>query len=107
MKETLKKQTDRQPKVKLGETGIKTVYYRRGKDPKVNRSKDANRAVGTCVLHMQINQYGAHLAEVYDAETGERHCAVKRSVTGKLTIEYDRDPAKFETKYAIGFVLNL
>lgn len=33
---------------------IKTVYYgRRGRILKTNRSMDANRAVGTCVLHMQ------------------------------------------------------
>jgi hypothetical protein len=84
---------------------IKTVYYRRGEDPRVTRSSDANRAVATCVLHMQINHYGAHAAEVYDDETGELHAALRRSVTGRITIEYQRDPAKYETKYAVGHLL--
>lgn len=86
---------------------IKTVYYRRGQDPRVNRSTDANRAVATCVLHMQINQYGAHAAEVYDDETGALHAAIKRSVTGTITIVYSRDPAQYETKYALAHILSL
>lgn len=86
---------------------IKTVYYRRGEDPKITRSGNANRAVANCVLHMQINQYGSHLAEVYDDETGELHAQIKRSVTGAIHIVYSRDPLKYETKYAFGHLLSL
>lgn len=84
---------------------IKTVYHIRGKKPRIVRSKNANRAVMQCVGHMQINHYGSHLAEVYDEDTGERHCCVKRSIPGELNIEFDRDPAKFETKYAASYIL--
>lgn len=94
-------------KNKPNETGIKTVYFRRGADPKVNHSKNANRAVTTCIAHMQINHYGSHLAEVYDAETGELHAQVKRSKDGSLHIYYNRDPLEYETKYAIGHLLSL
>lgn len=98
---------NKEPKTKPNERGIKTVYYRKDESPKVNRSKDANRAVGTCVLHMQINQYGAHAAEVYDAESGELHAAIKRSITGKITIVYNRDPIDYETKFSVGHLLNI
>lgn len=84
---------------------IKTVYHRRGDKPQVNRSSDANRAVGTAVLHMQINQYASHVCEVYDEETGELHAQIKRSVDGTLKIVYSRDPSKYETRYATSFLI--
>jgi hypothetical protein len=81
---------------------IKTVYYGHAHDSlRVTRGTDANRAVANCVLHMQVNHYGAHAAEVYDDETGELHAAIKRSVSGKLTIVYQRDPVKYETQITI------
>lgn len=91
----------------MKERTIKTVYYIRGKEPKVTRSLDANRAVATCVLHMQINQYASHLAEVYDDDTGELHAVIKRSIQGQLHIAYNRDPVKYETKYAMSHLLSL
>lgn len=88
------------------ETGIKTVYFIRGKKPIVNhRSKNPNRAVQAAVGHMQINQYGSHLCEVFNGETGERYAAIKRSVTGRLTIDYDYDTRAQETKYSLAFIL--
>ena len=89
------------------EIGIKTIYYRRGDEPKINKSKNANRAVTTCVAHMQINHYGAHLAEVFDVGTGELHAVIKRNVKGDLHIYLKRDARDFETKYAIGHLLGL
>jgi hypothetical protein len=90
------------------ETGVKTVYFIRGRKPYVpRRSTNPNRAVMTAVGHMQINQYGAHLCEVYNAETGERYAAIKRSVTGRLTIDYDYDTRAKETRYSLAFVLGL
>lgn len=86
---------------------IKTVYYRTGLDPQVNRSADANRAIATCVLHMQVNHYGARSAEVYDDETGELHAVIRRNISGTLTIIPKRDLQKFETKYALGHLIGL
>jgi hypothetical protein len=81
---------------------INTAYY----DAKHNlirnnASSDANRAVATCVLHMQVNQYAAASAEVYDNETGELHAAIKRSVNTTITITYRRDPTKYERKLSL------
>lgn len=87
------------------ETGIKTVYHRRNEPPKITRALNANRAVATAVAHMQINQYGSHLCEVYDSETGELHAIIKRSVNGRLTIDFQRDPRAYETRYAVSFIL--
>lgn len=84
---------------------IKTVYYIRGRDPKVLRSKDANRAVAQCVAHMQINHYGSHVAEVFDDVTGELHAQIRRKVNGEIHIWYKRDPREFETRFAMSFLL--
>jgi hypothetical protein len=84
---------------------IKTVYHIHGKEPKVIRSMNANRAVTQCVAHMQINQYGSHIAEVYDNDTGELHAQIKRDVKGTLTIYFRRDPSQYETKYAISHLI--
>lgn len=84
---------------------IKTKYYvgKRYHDPvRVNHSSDANTAVATCVLHMQINHYGATSAEVYDDESGQLHAIVTRSISGQIQIAYKRDPLKYETRLAIG-----
>jgi hypothetical protein len=87
---------------------IKTVYYDRRAQPlQINRSMDPNRAVAQCVLHMQINHYGASAAEVYDNETGELHAAIKRSIQGNLSIVYQRNPQDFERRYAIGFLFDV
>lgn len=91
---------------------IKTVYYdRKGVPLKVNRSRHANRAVATCVMHMQVNHYGATAAEVYDEETGELHAAMKRKIReGKanLDIVFERNPQDFHApgQYALGFLFN-
>lgn len=86
---------------------IKTVFHIHGKRPKVRRSKDANRAVTQCVRHMMINHYGAHLAEVYDSETGELHAQIKRNVKGIITILFSRDPQQFETRYSISHLIGV
>ena len=86
---------------------IKTSFYL-GKDTvHVNSSTDANRAVAQCVAHMQVNHYGATVAEVYDHTTGELHAVVKRHVQGSINISYRRDPLAFEPmRLAAGSVLN-
>jgi hypothetical protein len=80
---------------------IKTVYLSRGAELKVNRSSDANRAVAQCVYHMQVNHYGARVAEVYDSHTGELHAQVLRRISGDIKIVYRRDPCKYERKLSL------
>lgn len=96
----------RKSKPNPAEVGIKTVYFIRGKVPRVtHRAKNPNRAVQTAVGHMQINQYGSHLCEVFNAETGERYAAIKRSVTGRLIIDYDYDTRAEENRYSLAYIL--
>jgi len=81
-----------------GTRTIATEYSFRGNVVKVNRSANPNKAVATCILHMQINQYGATVAEVYDLETGELHAQIKRQTNGNITIAYKRDPMNYVLK---------
>lgn len=86
---------------------IKTVFFKPGSLTewvRVNTSTDANRAVAQCVYFMQIDRYGANVAEVFDEEHGELHAVVKRNTTG-ITIVYKRDPQKHEVKYAVSHLL--
>ena len=79
---------------------IKTVYFLNREVVRTNSSLDANRAVAQCILHMQINHYGANAAEVYDEATGQLHAQVKRKVNGDIVIVYRRDPTKYEYRYS-------
>lgn len=90
---------------------IKTKYYvnKRYSDPiQVNSGSDANIAVAKAVLHMQVAHYRdenrnpATACEVYDNESGQLHAVVTRSPLGQIQISYKRDPAKYETRLAIG-----
>lgn len=76
---------------------IRTEYMYRRKVKKVNRSSDPNRAVEKCVGYMQINAYGATVAQVYDEATGQLHAEVKRSVSGTIQITFRRNPRDFVT----------
>lgn len=87
--------------------GIRTVYHRGGLAPLNRYSKNANRAVAQAVSHMQINHYGAHLCEVYDLATGELHATIRRMVSGRLVIDYARNPLAFEARYAVAHLLAL
>ena len=80
---------------------IKTVYSDRKGVLKTNSSADANRAVAQCVYHMQVNHYGATVAEVYDDYTGELHAQVRRLMSGEIRIVYKRDPRKFERRLSL------
>lgn len=84
---------------------IKTKYwvdYRAREEDtiRVNSSTNANQAVATCILHMQIDHYGAALAEVWDDETGALHAVIKRKANGNIEIVYKRNPKKFEVRLA-------
>lgn len=80
---------------------IKTVYHDPHEPVRVNRSRDANRAVAQCVYHMQVNHYGATVAEVYDTYTGELHAQVRRYASGDIKIVYQRDPRQFERRLSL------
>lgn len=76
---------------------IVTQYTLRNKPVQVTRSANANRAVMRCVGHMQVNQYGASVAQIHDLVTGELHAEVKRSVEGNIKITFERNPRDFVT----------
>lgn len=81
---------------------IKTVYFDHKRDViKTNSSSDANKSVATCVLHMQINRYGAKSAQVYDDQTGELHADISRAQSGTITINYKRDPREYEIRLSL------
>ena len=87
---------------------IKTVYRLAGEQVHVNSSSNPNRAVAQCVAHMQVNHYGATVAEVYDDTSGALHAVVKRHVQGNINIAYKRDPLSFEPmRLAASAVLNV
>ena len=56
---------------------IRTDYYNGKELIKTNRATYPNSAVLRCVDHMQLNDYGATTAEVFDEDTGELHAVVK------------------------------
>jgi hypothetical protein len=94
---------------------IKTKYYvgKRYSDPiQTNSASDANMAIAQSVLRMQIGFYtdskgnAATSCEVYDNESGQLHAVVTRSpASGQIQITYKRDPAKYETRLAIGAIV--
>lgn len=73
---------------------IQTMYYRGKQEIKINRAKHANSAVLRAVDHMQLNSYGATVAEVYDTETAELHAVITHNVAGRISIVFRRDPIK-------------
>lgn len=70
---------------------IKTVYYFGRDVVKVNSACFANNAVPRCIGHMQMNEYSASHAEVYDAGSGELHAVIRRQVSGNITIVFKRE----------------
>lgn len=75
---------------------IQTIYYRDKKLIRVNSSKYASNAVPLCVDHMQHNDYGATVAEVFDSITGELHAVVTHTVIGEIGIVFKRDVKRGE-----------
>ncbi len=75
---------------------IRTVFYGNPEATiivKTNNAKHARKAVLNATDHMQINQYGAFVAEVYDMETSELFAVITRSITtGELNIKHYGDP---------------
>jgi hypothetical protein len=69
---------------------IQTIYSLGTKVTKVTHSLHSNSAVMNCVNHMQLNHYGATLAEVFDNQVGTLHALIKRKINGDLVIIYKR-----------------
>jgi hypothetical protein len=71
---------------------IQTVYYNhKHQVVRKNSARYAFTAVPLCIQHMQINEYGASYAEVFDHLTGELHAVIKWNVAGTITILFKRE----------------
>ena len=73
---------------------IQTTYYHNKRVVKNTNSATAYNAVPNCIRHMQVNEYQATLAEVYDTENGVLHAVITRSVKGTITIVFKREVQK-------------
>lgn len=72
---------------------VQTVYYFVEAVVKINYAAHSNTAVLRAVDHMQLNHYGATVAEVFDNTTGTLHAVVTRSfeLPGKIEIVFRRE----------------
>jgi hypothetical protein len=73
---------------------ILTVYYAdfQARHPvKKIRSMHANTACTACFNHMQLNHYGAAIAEVHDERDGVLHAVFKRSINGDVHALFERE----------------
>lgn len=75
---------------------VLTTYYRDEGDGhlhllRVNQSVHCNTAVKNCVHHMQLNHYGATVAEVFDTRDGVLHGVVTHNVVGEINILFHRE----------------
>lgn len=59
---------------------------------KVNLSASPQSAVMLAVGHMQMNDYGAELCNVFDNQTAELHAVIKHYPDGHIRILFKRDP---------------
>lgn len=84
---------------------IKTAYWLSREVVKTNAAIDCNRAVAQCVAHMQVNRYGATMAEVYDVDTGQLYAQINRSVRGDIRIAYQYNPQDYARKLALSSFL--
>ncbi len=74
---------------------IQTTFYGNSRKVviQVNLAVHSRKAVLHAVDHMQMNKYSAFVAEVHDLVTAELHAVITRSVTGRISIVFSRDPA--------------
>lgn len=82
-------------------------YYLRGEIHPTRTSfhTDLNRAVQTAFGHMQINHYGARVAQVV-ANHGayDLQAEIVRRMSGKIETTYHYDTRDAETRYSIASV---
>lgn len=62
------------------------------------RSAYPLNATKNCFGHMQVNQYDAHVAEVYDLESGELFAVFVRHPNGDMEQTFKKDPRDFVTR---------
>jgi hypothetical protein len=62
------------------------------------RSAYPLNATKNCFGHMQVNQYDAHVAEVYSLETGELYAVFTYDKKGELNTVFKKDPRDFVTR---------
>lgn len=78
-----------------GDRPVRSVFYsdlRGNTVEKVNRGKYSETAVPRAVAHMQINNYGALLCEVYDDTSGVLHAVIRRFLDkNSISIIYERE----------------
>lgn len=70
---------------------ITTTYYANLEATelvKINRAVHVRSAVLRAVDHMQMNNYGAKLAQVHDERNGKLHRVIVLSAAGKMEILY-------------------
>jgi hypothetical protein len=66
---------------------IITTYYEDFQAKKLVKktySVHANTASKNCFHHMQMNHYGAVIAEIFDGRTGTLHDVIKRKINGEV-----------------------
>lgn len=74
---------------------IQTTFYGMNKAVvKVNKAVHDRSAVLRAVDHMQMDSYGAFVAEVFDTETTELHAVITSNVEGRISIVFRRDAAE-------------
>lgn len=75
---------------------IRTVYTDdKNVIVKTNHAKHPNSAVLNAVNNMQMNSYGAKVAEVYDVLNGCLHAQITRNKNGNIEIVYKREPRDY------------
>ena len=78
---------------KRGPYPIKTTYWQGKSLVKTTHARSSNSAVSRCVQHMQLDEYGASAAEVFDSRSGVLHAVLTRSPMG-MRIVFKRKPEK-------------
>lgn len=73
---------------------ILAVYSFEGEAKQVCRGIRAENMVLNCLRHMRANDYGADVAEVYDAYTGEVHAVVTLDRAGEYHVAFKREYEK-------------
>lgn len=76
---------------------IETKYTERGKVKHVSRSVYPNHAVSTCFTHMQMNTYGADVAEVIDLVTGKVYAQFSRTKSNRIITHFEYDPHDYKS----------
>jgi hypothetical protein len=74
----------------MSDRNIQTDYYFNDNLIRSNFAKYASKAVPTAVNHMQLNHYGADVAEVHNNIVGKLHAVITYSVVGKMEIIFKR-----------------